>query len=73
MNLHNVTPLPTGFQIQNAMRAADDALAKAAFERGQESGLWLARRAADKALGAGGCIGFALGFMAAVLIREWIQ
>lgn len=67
-NLHVVTPLRTTFQVQAELRERMDEIARVAYERGQESGEWLARKKADRMLGLGWIFGVAFGVTATIAI-----
>jgi len=58
-SLHVVTPLRTSFQVQNEVESAMDGVARTAYARGRESGLKLARRQENQALGVGFILGVA--------------
>jgi hypothetical protein len=70
--LHVVAPLRTSFQVQNEIESAMAATVRAAYERGQESGVWLAGRKADVALGVGLCFGVAFGVIGTLLTQGWL-
>lgn len=73
MNHFNVTPLRTTFQVQTELRDRMDEIARAAFERGQESGRHLAKRQARYGEGAAFCIGVGCGVVFLYTIIGWLQ